>query len=238
MLPRDGRDAALARIQFAPAICGSVTLDGLVDVDPIWRPLLIALASRIDVSWVTAGVSDRSWFPGTVTVSEKTPPQRIDGELCADPRAEIVEALRWARDLLSSGNAAAADVAIVAASPANWDEHMLVLSRNANLPVHFSHGLPALGTWEGQGCAALADVLVNGLSQDGVRRLLRYAHPMTESLPADWGRRPSPTRGPILGDAVASSAGLDQAEAERTGPDRAGSIANPRITCPRNGACG
>ena len=40
MLPRDGRDAALARIQFAPAICGSVTLDGLVDVDPIWRPLL------------------------------------------------------------------------------------------------------------------------------------------------------------------------------------------------------
>lgn len=186
MLPRDGRDAALARIQFASAIFGSVTLDGLVDVDPIWRPLLIALASRIDVSWVTAGVIDRSWFPGSVSVSVGTPPQRIDGELCADPRAEVVEALRWARELLSSGNAAAADIAIVAASPATWDEHMLVLSRNANLPVHFSHGRPALGTWEGQGCAALADVLVNGLSQDGVRRLLRYVHPMIKSLPLDW----------------------------------------------------
>jgi hypothetical protein len=186
MLLRDGRDEALARVQFAPAIFGSVTLDGLVYVDPIWRSLLIALASRIDVSWVTTGVTDRSWFPGAVSVSEETAPQRIDGELCADPRAEVVEALRWVRELLSSGNAAAADIAIVAASPATWDAHMLVLSRNANLPVHFSHGLPALGTWEGQGCAALADVLVNGLSQDGVRRLLRYAHPMTESLPADW----------------------------------------------------
>jgi hypothetical protein len=186
MLPQDGRDAALARIEFAPAIFGSVTLDGLVDVDPIWRPLLIALASRIDVSWVTAGVSDRSWFPGTVTVREKKPPQRIVGELCADPRAEVVEALRWARELLSSGNVPAADIAIVAASPATWDEHMLVLSRNANLPIHFSHGLPALETWEGQGCAALADVLVNGLSQDSVRRLLRYARSITESLPSDW----------------------------------------------------
>jgi hypothetical protein len=186
MLPQDGRDAALARMEFAPAIFGSVTLDGLVDVDLIWRPLLIALASRINVSWVTAGVSDRSWFPGTVTVSEEAPAHRIDGELCADPRAEVVEALRWARELLSSGNVVAADIAIVAASPAAWDEHMLVLSRNANLPVHFSHGLPALATWEGQGCAALADLLINGLSQDGVRRLLRYAHPITELLPSDW----------------------------------------------------
>jgi hypothetical protein len=186
MLPQDGRDAALARIQFAPAIFGSVALDGLVDVEPIWRPLLIALASRIDVSWVTAGVSDRSWFPGTLMVGEETLPHRIDGELCANPRAEVVEGLRWARELLSGGDAAAADIAIVAASPATWDEHMLVLSRNANLPVHFSHGLPALETWEGQGCAALADVLVSGLSQDGVRRLLRYAHPIAEALPLDW----------------------------------------------------
>ena len=64
MLPQDARDAALARIQFAPAVFGSVTLDRLVDVDPVWRPLLITLASRIDVSWTAVGVADRSWFPG------------------------------------------------------------------------------------------------------------------------------------------------------------------------------
>lgn len=187
MLPKDMRDAALARIQYAPAVLGSVTLDRLVDVDPVWRPLLITLASRIDVSWTAVGVADRSWFPGTVTVIEQTTPQQIEGDLCADPRAEVVEALRWARELLSRGEVAAADIGIVAASPATWDEHMLVLSREAKLPIHFSHGLPALSTWEGQGCAALADILVNGLSQDRIRRLLRRAaSPAAELLPSDW----------------------------------------------------
>jgi hypothetical protein len=187
MLPKDMRDAALARIQFAPAVFGSVTLDRLVDVDPVWRPLLITLASRIDVSWTAVGVADRSWFPGTMTVIEQMTPQQIEGDLCADPRAEVVEALRWARELLSRGEVAAADIGIVAASPATWDDHMLVLSREAKLPIHFSHGLPALSTWEGQGCAALADILVNGLSQDRIRRLLRRAaSPAAELLPSDW----------------------------------------------------
>jgi hypothetical protein len=187
MLPQDVRDAALGRIQFAPAVFGRVTLDRLVDVDPVWRPLLISLASRIDVSWTAIGVADRSWFPGTLTVSEETTPQQIEGDLCADPRAEVVEALRWARELLSRGNVAAAGIAIVAASPAAWDEHMLVLSRDAGLPIHFTHGLPALSTWQGQGCAALADILVNGLSQDRIRRLLRRtASPISDSLPSDW----------------------------------------------------
>jgi hypothetical protein len=187
MLTQDARDAALTRIQFAPAVFGSLTLDRLVDVDPVWRPLLIALASRIDISWTAIGFADRSWFPGTVTVSEETTPQQIEGDLCADPRAEVVEALRWARELLSRGDVAAPDIAIVAALPATWDEHMLVLSRDASLPLHFSHGLPALSTWEGQGCAALADILVNGLSQDRVRRLLRRtSSPTSDSLPSDW----------------------------------------------------
>src|SRR5262249_56581488 len=42
-------------------------------------------------------------------------------------------------------------------------------------------------TWEGQACAALADVLTNGLSQDRVRRLLRAAlSPVSNDLPRDW----------------------------------------------------
>ena len=43
ILPRDARDAALARLHFAPLLLGGVTLDRLIDVDPVWRPLLIAL---------------------------------------------------------------------------------------------------------------------------------------------------------------------------------------------------
>lgn len=187
MLPRDARDAALARLHFAPVLLGSVTLDRLIDVDPVWRPLLIALLSHVNVSWRAVGDADRSWFAGRLSVVDQTAPRQLDGDLCVDPRAEVVEALRWARELLSRGEVAAADIALVAASPATWDEHMLVLASDANLPVHFSHGVPALSTWEGQACAALADILINGLSQDRVRRLLRGVSPrVSKLLPPDW----------------------------------------------------
>jgi hypothetical protein len=185
MLPQDIRAAALDRVALAPKLFGSITLERVADIDRVWRPLLIALSSHMDVAWSARGKANRDWFSGRLTVCAETPPPAIEGDLCADPRAEVVEALRWARELLSCGSAAAADVAIVAASPVTWDDHVLVLGRDAGLPIHFSHGRPALSTWEGQGCAALADVLVDGLSQDRVRRVLRYAHSLT-TLPADW----------------------------------------------------
>ena len=110
------------------------------------------------------------------------------GDVCADPRAEVVEALRWARELLSRGQIKASDLAIVAASPSSWDEHFLVLASEAGLPIHFSHGVPALSVAEGQACAALADVVTSGIGQDRIRRLIRRL-PKTDalaSLPADW----------------------------------------------------
>jgi hypothetical protein len=64
---------------------------------------------------------------------------------------------------------------------------MLVLAHDSDLPIYFSHGRPALSTWEGQGCAALAEVLINGLSQDRIRRVLRHAtSPTIRTLPTDW----------------------------------------------------
>jgi len=40
------RDAALDRIRFAHKLFGPVTLENVVDVEPVWRPLLIALARQ------------------------------------------------------------------------------------------------------------------------------------------------------------------------------------------------
>jgi hypothetical protein len=186
-LPQDVREAAIARLALAPKLFDSVTIERVADIDPVWRPLLSALASIMDVSWSATGHADRRWFSGALSIIPETPPLISEGDICPDPRAEVVEALRWARELLSGGHAAAADVAIVAASPTAWDDHFLVLAREADLPIHFSHGRPVLSTWEGQGCAALADVLINGLSQERVRRLLRYANAAAiEALPADW----------------------------------------------------
>jgi hypothetical protein len=195
MLPQQLRDAALDRIRFAPKLFGPVTLQNVVDVDPVWQPLLIALARQQDVCWIAVGDVDRSWFPGRLVPSEPHPPLNTRGELCSDPRAEVVEALRWARELLSRGNIPASDIAITTASPLVFDEHMLVLASQAGIPIHFSHGIPALSSWEGQSCAALADVLGNGLSQERVRRLIRHSSPTTFSLPEDWAKGLPPQAG-------------------------------------------
>ncbi|MBX9591682.1 MAG: PD-(D/E)XK nuclease family protein [Hyphomonadaceae bacterium] len=172
LLPAALREAAMARLRHAPALLGSVTLQGLLDVDPVWRPLVAALARAIDVAWRAPTESDRSWFPGRIVRPAPAAGCPVEAEACADPRAEAVEAMRWARALLTRG-IAASDIAITAAVPASWDDHLLVLSREAGLPMHFSHGIPALSTHEGQACAALADSLVQGLSQQRIRRLVR-----------------------------------------------------------------
>src|SRR5438445_760604 len=58
---------------------------------------------------------------------------------CANPQHEAIEAFRWMRALLASGTPPE-EIAITAASPADFDDHVLALSREANIPVHFVHG--------------------------------------------------------------------------------------------------
>ena len=110
---------------------------------------------------------------------------------CAHPHHEVIEAFRWMRGLLAAGTARPEEIAIAAASPADFDDHVLALSRDCNIPVHFVHGTKAVGGREGQLAAALAEVLVKGLSQERVRRLFgmlpRHA-PALRDLPPAWTR--------------------------------------------------
>jgi hypothetical protein len=183
------RSAALARCTIAKRIFGSMTLERIVDLAPVWRPLMCALVEQLDVEWTAPGDAvDRTWFCGRLAPRPLGRPALMTGEICADPRSEVVEALRWARSLLASGEVKASDIAIVAASPAAWDEHFLVLAAEADLPIHFSHGISALSVPEGQACAALADVLTGGIGQDRIRRLMRRL-PNTDALsriPDNW----------------------------------------------------
>jgi hypothetical protein len=188
MLLRDLRDAALARVELATVLLGPVTLSGVVDVDPVWRPLLIRLAEQTNVTWDGPAGPAPAWFTGVYKARPAALPATTRAEVAADPRSEVVEALRWVRELLSSGKVKAMDVGIAATSPNTWDDHMVALSRSAGLPLHFSHGVPALSTSDGQACAALADILINGLSQQRVRRLVPrlLTTPFGARLPADW----------------------------------------------------
>jgi hypothetical protein len=188
LLPAALRDAALARLFRAPQLLGPVPLHGLIDIDPVWRPLIAALAGVVEITWRAPDASERAWFPGTLEIAAPAATVTAAGHICADPRAEAVEALRWARELLSGGGIPACDIALTTASPGAWDDHVLALSREAGLPLHFSHGVPALSTREGQACAALADVLVQGLSQPRIQRLIRRlpASSFRKRLPEDW----------------------------------------------------
>src|SRR6202034_2947867 len=88
-----------------------------------------------------------------------------------------------------SGKARPQDIAICAPSPEIWDESLVSLTGSSVLSVHFSSGVPALSTREGQTCAALATVLTRGLGQERIRRLISYTRansPALESLPDDW----------------------------------------------------
>jgi hypothetical protein len=94
---------------------------------------------------------------------------------------------------------------------------MLVLAADAGLPLHFSHGVPALASREGQACAALADVLLNGLSQDRVRRLFGHAAGRSgglDALPPTWAQGLRP--GAALFELEQWRRALDEAHAHRT----------------------
>src|SRR6185312_14397268 len=108
---------------------------------------------------------------------------------CADPHHEAVEALRWMRELVSTKRAKPWEIAIGAAAPGSWDEHFLALAANTGLRIHFTHGVPALSVRDGQRCAAVADVLVRGLSEQRVRRLIALCSgegTQLDRLPPGW----------------------------------------------------
>ncbi|MCP3468191.1 PD-(D/E)XK nuclease family protein [Bradyrhizobium sp. CCGUVB23] len=195
LTPRDLRDGALARVTHAPATLGPIEIDRVAAIALVWRPLLAALAKTVPLAWRDPGTLETTWFPGQIVVSDVGPPASISVTSCANPRAEIVEALRWMRELIASGRARPSEIAICATATEEWDEHFLVLVADSELPLHFSHGMPALASREGQACAALADVLLNGLSQDRIRRLFGHARGRSRALAdlqADWslGLRP------------------------------------------------
>lgn len=227
LAPPDLRDAALARITDARQLFGSIKLYGLLDVEPVWRPLVNALAEQTPVTWTPVGEADRAWFTGVLRPPPAAASITPAAFVCADPHAEVVEALRWARALMVSG-IPAVEIGIAALSPDVWDETMLVLSRTASLPVHFTHGIAALETADGQACAALADVLLRGLSQARVRRLLRRSPLARANLPEDWSRGLNRSAG--LFTLTQWATALEAARPKRETADAAEQALLPKLT--------
>jgi hypothetical protein len=191
-LPIALRDEARTRMQFAPALLGPVSITGVHFIEPVWRSLIHDLCAMAPVVWTAPPGAATTWFQGEVRTAAGliVPPVQVT---CADPRHEVLEAFRWARALIASGQAHPKDIAICGVTTDEWDEYVVALAEETGLPVCFPHGRPCLGTADGQRCAALADVLLHGLSQTRVRRLFALAagqRTPLDALPRDWLRVP------------------------------------------------
>ena len=191
--PKELVGLACARIAFAKTVLGPVEVHGHSEMSPAWRPLINALSEVVPLSWIAGPRHVPDWLHETkaqIRISHSSGSQPILFS-CANPQHEVIEAFRWARELLASGAARPEEIAIAAASPTDFDDHVFALSRDANIPIYFVHGTKAVSERDGQNAAALADVLVKGISQERIRRLFALTHSNSSflrELPYEWTR--------------------------------------------------
>ena len=191
--PADLVAAGSARLEHAQALFGPIEIVGITELSPVWRPLLHALSAHVPVRWIAGPRPVPEWLDGAAIeiVREEARTPEVAVVSAATAYHEAVEAMRWARQLLTSGRAEPAEIAIASATPADYDDHLLALRADASLDLHFVHGVKVTASREGQAAAALADVLLRGLSQTRMRRLntlLRgYPGPFAD-LPGGWTR--------------------------------------------------
>jgi hypothetical protein len=193
MRPADLAAAASERISHAQRILGPVEFVGLADLAPSWRNLATDLARHVSVSWVSGPRLVPDWVltAGFRIVACEASSPVVQVCSAATPRHEVLEAFRWARGLMASGQAKPSEIAVAACRTEDYDDVVLALRSEANLDVRFVHGVPATAVREGQAAAALAELLVRGVSQDGMRRLsalLRHAPGPFAALPDGWTR--------------------------------------------------
>jgi hypothetical protein len=193
LCPPDLVRAAMQRIDLAPSLFGAIDCHAMADMAPCWQPLLLALAERVELRWLAGPRPVPAWLALPAANVVTAPPSQPSVSVfnAATAQHEAIEAMRWVRQLLASGRARPEEIAIAAVSPAAYDEDFLALRADAGLDLHFVHGVSVLSTRDGQAAAALADILVRGLSQVRMRRLARLCaggRGLLGALPSGWTR--------------------------------------------------
>lgn len=191
--PADLAARASRRLRFADRLFGAIDIVGLTELSPCWRPLLLDLAIHVPVRWIAGARSVPAWLDDAsidiARCNACTPRQNVVSN--ANPHHEALEAMRWARALIASGRAAPEEIAIASAGTAEYDDSFVALREAADFDIHFVHGVPVTTTPDGQAAAALADILLRGLSQIRTRRLialLDLRRGPLKGFPAQWTR--------------------------------------------------
>jgi hypothetical protein len=192
---------AIARLDLAAPLLGSVHVKGVYALGRCWRQLFAALAERIRVTWEAFGDLE-NWLGETgiqaTQLSIGTPASST--VTCATPVHEMIEALRWARQLIVNGCAKPHEIAITSASVDAFDDYLRALHAESDIPLCFAEGHVALSSYPGQQAAALAELLLRGISQDRVLRAVRFLgleNTELKVLPEGWDRMLNPSA-PLL----------------------------------------
>jgi hypothetical protein len=193
MRPADLVQTALQRLEHCTTLFREIEIVGITELSPCWRPLLHAIAGRVPVRWVAGPRAVPTWLDAELIEIVRTARSAptVTAVSAATAYHEAIEALRWARELVVSAAAAPSEIAIASVSPGEYDDHFLALRSDANLDLHFVHGIRVTACRDGQAAAALADILTRGLSQARMRRLsaLLRAYPGPfRDLPDGWTR--------------------------------------------------
>jgi len=188
--PVDLASQAMARLHHAPALFGEIEIIGISELSPCWRELLAGLAETLPVRWNAGPRSVPEWLESSsvdIIRSEPATPQ-IEAMSAASGYHEAIEAFRWARELIASGTANPSEIAIAAAAPAAYDDEFMALRADANIDLHFVHGIRVVTTRDGQTASALAGILVRGVTQAHLRRLatLLAGAGLFKNLPDGW----------------------------------------------------
>ena len=191
--PADLIEKAMEKLHLAKTILGDVQILGVTELSPVWRKLLHALAQHTQVEWHAGPRSVPSWLDENLVKVTRTEAKKPEKQIISAATAyhEAIEAVRWARGLLASGKAKPSEIAIVSAMPNDYDDHFIALRSDANIDICFIHGVKATATRAGQAAAALADILVRGLSQTRMRRLAQLLSGEKEpfgDFPSAWIR--------------------------------------------------
>ena len=104
MRPGDLVNVGLQRLDHVPALFGPIDIVGITELSPAWRPLLHTIATRVPVRWIAGPRSVPQWLDGDaigiVRTESHTP--EVLAISAATAYHEAVEAMRWARQLISS----------------------------------------------------------------------------------------------------------------------------------------
>ena len=112
------------------------------------------IAARVPVRWNAGPRSIPAWLDRGADRYGRGPNRAVAEFLAVSASTayhEAIEAIRWARRLIASGKAEPADIAIASVNPLITMTHFLALRADANLDLHFVHGVKVTSLQRGPG---------------------------------------------------------------------------------------